>query len=242
RGGSSPARPIPAAARARARPPPAGGAPPARPRAKAPPRTADRRAPTASSLAEGRLLGPALAVEDEIASRVLHEQLDLAFCLLQLGMAEPREADPLLVEGERLLEGQLALLEALDDRLQLLERGLEAGRLLVAHASSFEVTTAPRPRPRTRSRARSSRRRRPVSARRCSSSTLWAWLRTRPRSASKTRWEARRPTRERTRASVRLSAACWRRARASMRAQISSLAWITCSAAAEGVEIGRAHV
>src|SRR6476661_4343619 len=62
---------------------------------------------------EGRLLGAAAGVEDEVAARVLQEQLDLAFRLLQLGVAQARETDALFVEHERLLEGQLALLQLL---------------------------------------------------------------------------------------------------------------------------------
>src|SRR6185295_13552061 len=91
---------------------------------------------------EGRLPGSAARVEDEIPARVLEEQLDLALRLLQLGVAEAREPHALFVEDERLLEGQLALLELLDDLVQLLQGGLEGGRLFGGQASSLPVTCA----------------------------------------------------------------------------------------------------
>src|SRR6185369_1777535 len=91
---------------------------------------------------ERRLLGAAARVEDEVAPRVLEEQLDRALRLLQLGVAQAGETDALLVEDERLLEGQLALLQLLNDLVQLLERGLEGGRLFGGQASSFPVTCA----------------------------------------------------------------------------------------------------
>jgi hypothetical protein len=40
-------------------------------------------------------------------------------------MTETRELDAALVEGERLLEGEVALLELLDERIELGERRLE---------------------------------------------------------------------------------------------------------------------
>src|SRR5262249_46317800 len=40
-------------------------------------------------------------------------------------VAEPRELDAALVQRERLLEGEVALLELLDDRLELGDRRLE---------------------------------------------------------------------------------------------------------------------
>src|SRR5690348_3571537 len=57
---------------------------------------------------EGRLLGTAAGVEDEVPALVLEEQLDLALRLLELGVAEAREPHALFVEDERLLERQLA--------------------------------------------------------------------------------------------------------------------------------------
>src|SRR5713226_9281887 len=99
---------------------------------------------SASPLAAGerRLLGTAVGVHDEIAARVLEEQLDLALRLLQLGVAQAREPHALLVEEERLLERKVALLELLHDLVQLLEGRLEGGGLLRGHASSFPVTRA----------------------------------------------------------------------------------------------------
>src|ERR1700687_2132007 len=60
--------------------------------------------PSPVAAAERRLLRLAARVEDEVAARVLEQQLDLALRLLELGVAQPREAHPLLVEDERLLE------------------------------------------------------------------------------------------------------------------------------------------
>src|SRR5258706_5785726 len=92
---------------------------------------------------QGLRLRAAVLVEEGLAARVLHEHLDLALRLLELAVAEAGEPDALLVELERLLEGQLALLELLDDLLELLQRVLEAGLLDVAHTGSFPVTVAP---------------------------------------------------------------------------------------------------
>src|SRR5688572_8766458 len=48
----------------------------------------------------------AVLVEDEIAARVLEQQLDFPLRFLQLGVAQPRELHALLVEHERFLERQ----------------------------------------------------------------------------------------------------------------------------------------
>src|SRR5262245_8222289 len=84
---------------------------------------------------------PALGVEHHVSPGVLDQHLDLALGLLQLAVAEAREPDALLVELQRLLEGELALLELLDDLLQLLQRLLERGNGR-AHEVSFAVTVA----------------------------------------------------------------------------------------------------
>src|SRR5437762_1435083 len=97
---------------------------------------------SASPVAAGerRLLRLPGGVGGDLAAAVLEQELDLAFRLLELGVAESGQADALLVEDERLLEGQVALLELLHDLVQLLEGGLEARRLPGAHGSSFAVT------------------------------------------------------------------------------------------------------
>src|SRR6266850_3128491 len=102
---------------------------------------------------ERRLLGAAAGVEDEVPARVLQQQLDLALRLLQLGVAQAREPHALLVEDERLLEGQLALLQLLHDLVELLQGGLEGGRLFGGQASSFPVTCAARAPDCTRTRS-----------------------------------------------------------------------------------------
>src|SRR6266704_2606189 len=89
-------------------------------------------------------LGPAILVEDRLPARVLHEHLDLALGLLELAVAEAREPDPLFVELQRLLEGQLALLELRHDLLELLQRFLEGRDGGVVHAGSLPVTVAAR--------------------------------------------------------------------------------------------------
>src|SRR5438477_4462615 len=91
---------------------------------------------------ERRLLRAAGGVRRDLPAAVLEEELDLALGLLELGVAQAGEADAFLVEDERLLEGQVTLLELLHDLVQLLEGGLEARRLLGAHGSSFPVTRA----------------------------------------------------------------------------------------------------
>src|SRR5438045_4041401 len=84
------------------------------------------RSLSASPVAAGErcLLRTAGGVERDLSAAVLEEQLDLALRFLELGVAQPRETDPLLVEDERLLEGQVALLELLHDLVELLEGGL----------------------------------------------------------------------------------------------------------------------
>src|SRR5262245_64533428 len=93
---------------------------PARPCARAP-------ALRLAAILGGEGLGAGLApgVQRRLTARVLHQELDLAFRLLELGVAEAGEPDALFVELQRLLERQLPLLEALDDLLELLERALE---------------------------------------------------------------------------------------------------------------------
>src|SRR6185436_7371248 len=143
--GWSSATPTPGAAPGPGPPRSSAGAPRATAPPRPPPARSGARAP--SGLAEGRLLGTALLVEDELAPRVLHQELDLSFGLLELGVAQAREPDPFLVELQRLLEGQLAALQALNDLLELLQRGLEARGLRIRHAGSFPVTAARRPPP-----------------------------------------------------------------------------------------------
>src|SRR6266704_3860052 len=89
-------------------------------------------------------LRPAFLVEDRLPARVLHQHLDLALGLLQLAVAEAGEADALLVELQRLLQGQLALFELLHDLLELLQRVLERRDRGVVHAGSLPVTVAAR--------------------------------------------------------------------------------------------------
>src|SRR3989442_9007001 len=67
-------------------------------------------------------LRPAFLVEDRLPAGVLHEHLDLALRLLELAVAEAGEPDALFVELQRLLQGQLALLQPLHDLLELLQR------------------------------------------------------------------------------------------------------------------------
>src|SRR5262245_52042317 len=120
--------------------------------------TSARRPPrTASPAADGASDGPVilfrarqrtrpwlpLLVQQGFAARVLHQHLDLALGLLQLAMAEPGQPDALLVELQRLLEGQVALLQLLHDLLELLQRPLEGlGGLRPAHPGSLSVTVA----------------------------------------------------------------------------------------------------
>src|SRR6266705_5773701 len=89
-------------------------------------------------------LGPAFPVEDGLPARVLHEHLDLALGLLELAVAEAGEPDALFVELQRLLQGQLALLELLHALLELLQRLLERRDGGVVHAGSLPVTVAAR--------------------------------------------------------------------------------------------------
>src|SRR5262249_35311225 len=101
---------------------------------------------------ERRLLRAAGGVGGDLAPRVLEEQLDLALRLLELGGAEPRQPDPLLVEDQGLLQRQVPLLELLHDLVELEQGGLEARRLLAAHSSSLPVTRAASAPERTRMR------------------------------------------------------------------------------------------
>src|SRR6478735_6667436 len=79
--------------------------------------SAARSSLSASPVAAGerRLLRPPGGVERDLAAGVLQEELDLALRLLQLAVAQAGETDPLFVEHERLLQGQVALLELLHD-------------------------------------------------------------------------------------------------------------------------------
>src|SRR5258706_16474767 len=96
---------------------------------------------------QGLRLRAAVLVEEGLAARVLHEHLDLALRLLELAVAEAGEPDALLVELERLLEGQLAPLQLLDDLLELLPRGPPAGVLCLAPPGPLPGTVAPPPPP-----------------------------------------------------------------------------------------------
>src|SRR5262245_30080624 len=96
---------------------------------------------------------PSFGVHDRFSPRVLHQHLDLALGLFQLRVAQARQADPLLVQAERFLERQLALLQALDNVLELLERRFERRCVgLRRHGVSFPVTLASSPPPCTRIR------------------------------------------------------------------------------------------
>src|SRR5262249_40930243 len=63
----------------------------------------------------------------------LVENFDAALGLLELRMAEPRELDTPLVEGQRLLERQVTLLELLDDGLELGDGGFKVFDGRVGH-------------------------------------------------------------------------------------------------------------
>src|SRR5262249_7773304 len=71
----------------------------------------------ARAVGKGRRRGLQLAA--------LVEDLDAALGVLETGVAEPRELHAALVEGERLLEREVAILELLHDRLELGDRRLE---------------------------------------------------------------------------------------------------------------------
>src|SRR6185436_13177468 len=104
-GGWWAARPSPGRGRARG----------PRPRGASPPRAALPRRP---STPEGRLARAALGVGGQVAAGVLDEELDLPLRLFQLGVAQAGEAHAFLVQGQRFLESQLALLQPLDDLLE----------------------------------------------------------------------------------------------------------------------------
>ena len=85
---------------------------------------------------------PALRVEHGLAPRVLQEHLDPALGLLELPVAEPGQADAVLVEPQGLLEGQLAFLQPLHDALELLQGLLERGLVGLLHSVSLDRTEA----------------------------------------------------------------------------------------------------
>jgi hypothetical protein len=71
-----------------------------------------------------------VVVEAERGGRRPHlapvvENLDAPLCRLEPRMTEARELDAALEELERLLEREVSLLERLDDRLELGQRGFE---------------------------------------------------------------------------------------------------------------------
>src|SRR5687768_16455970 len=76
-------------------------------RAAIQPASAAAEAGSARGLVTRRLEGRG----HEIAAGVLQQQLDLALRLLELGVAHPRQPHALLVQGQRLLERELALLQ-----------------------------------------------------------------------------------------------------------------------------------
>src|SRR5262245_29066561 len=82
-----------------------------------------------------------LGVEHDVPARVLDQHLDPALRLLELAVAEAREADALLVELQRLFEGEVALLQLLHDLLELLQ-GLLESRGFRGQEGSFPVTVA----------------------------------------------------------------------------------------------------
>src|SRR3954465_10646363 len=68
----------------------------------------------------GRTGGEGRARRLELAPLV--EDFDALLRILETRVAEPRELHPALVELQRLFEGQLAILELLDDRFELRDR------------------------------------------------------------------------------------------------------------------------
>ena len=69
--------------------------------------------------------------------RFLPIEFDFLFDFLEPLMAEARQADALLEQAQRLIERKLFRLEALDDRLQLLERLLEIVAAPDRHSGRF---------------------------------------------------------------------------------------------------------
>src|SRR4051794_26469550 len=91
-------------------------------RTRAPARNSARRSVTAST-AFGIVGGERSGRRLQLAALV--EDLDPALGLLELRVAEARELHAALVQRERLLEGEVAFLELLDDRVELGERRFE---------------------------------------------------------------------------------------------------------------------
>jgi hypothetical protein len=81
----------------------------------------------------------------ELAAIVEH--LNAALGVLESGVAEPGQLHAALVQRERLLEREVALLQGLDDALELADRRFEVVRAVVgAHASCSEGSVRDMPR------------------------------------------------------------------------------------------------
>src|SRR3954447_18189393 len=72
----------------------------------------------------------------------LVEDLDPPLGLLELRVAEARQLDAALIQGERLLEREVAFLELFDDRFQLGDRRFEVFDRRVGHVSALERMVA----------------------------------------------------------------------------------------------------
>src|ERR1051325_11664177 len=87
---------------------------------------------------------PPLPLHARLPLRVGENQLDLFLHLLELLIAEARQADPFLEELQRLVERQLLRLEALHDLLELLKGFFEFVRAGAGHHDSVgQVVSMP---------------------------------------------------------------------------------------------------
>ncbi len=71
-----------------------------------------------------------------LAVGFLEQDLDFVFCLFELLLALPLKADAFLKDFQRLVLGQVAGFELLDDLFQAVQRGFENG---FGHAPSCQV-------------------------------------------------------------------------------------------------------
>src|SRR5476649_1468653 len=112
-------------------------------RARAAARNAASGSAVTTSTALGILGGQRRRRGFQLAALV--QDLDAAFGLLELRMAEARELDAALVQRERLLEREVALFELLDDRFELGDRRFEVLDGWVGHSAFVTLASiAPR--------------------------------------------------------------------------------------------------
>src|SRR5713226_1974811 len=112
-------------------------------------RARSRKAPSASDAATIGSAPLRLISRDQRRRRffqlaALGEDFDPAFSLFEPRVTEAGQLNTALVQRERLLEGQIALFELLDDRFELRDRGFEVLDRRIGHLAVPSSSQGPR--------------------------------------------------------------------------------------------------